>query len=415
MADDKPALSTTAAAAAPSANEELPASDSHGIGLCLSGGGYRASLFHLGAVRRLHELGILARPDFRTISSVSGGSITNAHLAITHPWPSAGPAWDQKVASPLRAFTEKNIRTMPFLKSFLPGITTIDGLVPHYDKFLNSRTLASIPTTINFVFCATDLSFGTNFEFRQNTMGDWQLGHTQTPNDWPLAKAVAASACFPPIFNPMRMSGLGPFQGGNAELQDRVRWREAISDLRLTDGGNYDNMGLEPVWKHHEYVLVSDAGGIFDFESDKNLIWRIKRYQAVQETQSRYLRKRWLMASDRAGLLHAVYWAVSSADSSYNPGSTTGYSRDLALGVIAEIRTDLDSFSDAESAVLQNHGYFLADAAIKKHAGALVVGSPPPLAPPFPAWAPPNRTEAAIRAALKDSSKRTTLGRRKPR
>jgi len=407
--------STTAAAAAAPAADLVPAPDKHGIGLCLSGGGYRASLFHLGTVRRLHELGILTRPDFRTISSVSGGSITNAQLAVTHPWPAPGAAWEQKVAQPLRAFTEKNIRTLPFLKSFLPGIATIDGLVPHYDKFLNSRTLASIPIGLNFVFCATDLSFGTNFEFRQNTMGDWQLGHVQTPKDWPLAKAVAASACFPPLFNPMKMSGLGPFQDGNAEKTDPGKWRQAISDLRLTDGGNYDNMGLEPVWKHHQYVLASDAGGLFDFDSDKDLIWRIKRYQAVQETQSRYLRRRWLMASDAAGFLHAVYWAVSSAASSYAPGSTIGYSKAFAREVIAEIRTDLDSFSDPEAAVLQNHGYFLAEAAIKAHAAALLPTTAPPLIPPFPDWSPPNKSEVDIRLALKNSSKRTLLGRWKPR
>src|SRR5258708_2931331 len=98
-------------------------------------------------------------------------------------------------------------------------------------------------------------------------------------------------------------------------------------------------------------------------DSGKDLIWRIKRYQAAQETQSRYLRRRWLMASDAAGFLHAVYWAVSSAASSYDPGSTIGYSKALAREVIAEIRTDLDSFSDPEAAVLQNHGYFLADTA----------------------------------------------------
>src|SRR5215210_3805761 len=69
----------------------LPESRSRraGIALCLSGGGFRAALFHLGAVRRLNELGILSRLD--TISSVSGGSIISAHLAgrIRH-WPAAG-------------------------------------------------------------------------------------------------------------------------------------------------------------------------------------------------------------------------------------------------------------------------------------------------------------------------------------
>src|ERR1700709_1405873 len=51
-----------------------------GIALCLSGGGYRAMLFHLGALWRLNELGQLAELD--RISSVSGGSIPAATLGL---------------------------------------------------------------------------------------------------------------------------------------------------------------------------------------------------------------------------------------------------------------------------------------------------------------------------------------------
>lgn len=67
------------------ANEYLPKSraEREGIGLCLSGGGYRAAVFHLGALRRLNEFDILAR--LKTISSVSGGSIISAHLATRIP------------------------------------------------------------------------------------------------------------------------------------------------------------------------------------------------------------------------------------------------------------------------------------------------------------------------------------------
>jgi NTE family protein len=53
------------------------------IALCVSGGGFRATLFHLGAARRLYELGLLQRLD--TISSVSGGSIFAGVLAISLP------------------------------------------------------------------------------------------------------------------------------------------------------------------------------------------------------------------------------------------------------------------------------------------------------------------------------------------
>jgi NTE family protein len=120
--------------------DPLPRASRRGIGLCLSGGGFRASLFHLGALRRLNELGILARKDFKTIASVSGGSITAAALATalandnSHQ---AGPIptdkWDTDVRDPLRAFTKKDMRTGPFLKRFRPwnlwkAETTVEAL-----------------------------------------------------------------------------------------------------------------------------------------------------------------------------------------------------------------------------------------------------------------------------------------------
>src|SRR5436853_7439585 len=60
--------------------DEERAPPTSGIGLCLSGGGYRAMLFHLGALWRLNELGYL--PKLARVSSVSGGSITAGVLAM---------------------------------------------------------------------------------------------------------------------------------------------------------------------------------------------------------------------------------------------------------------------------------------------------------------------------------------------
>jgi predicted acylesterase/phospholipase RssA len=50
------------------------------LGLALSGGGFRATLFHLGVLRRLAELDLLR--DVSVISSVSGGSILAAHYLL---------------------------------------------------------------------------------------------------------------------------------------------------------------------------------------------------------------------------------------------------------------------------------------------------------------------------------------------
>ncbi|MDE5451414.1 hypothetical protein GWE18_00810 [Bradyrhizobium sp. CSA112] len=48
--------------------------------LCLSGGGYRAMVFHIGVLWHLYETGLLQ--NIKRISSVSGGSITAGHLVL---------------------------------------------------------------------------------------------------------------------------------------------------------------------------------------------------------------------------------------------------------------------------------------------------------------------------------------------
>ena len=84
----------------------LPRPQRHGVALCLSGGGYRAALFHLGAATRLNELGVLS--NVTAVSSVSGGSIFSAHLVTRlDPWPAPGEIvdssrWEVQVAAPFR-------------------------------------------------------------------------------------------------------------------------------------------------------------------------------------------------------------------------------------------------------------------------------------------------------------------------
>src|SRR5689334_14671032 len=56
-------------------------SPANNIGLALSGGGYRASVFHLGTLNKLNQLGILSNVD--VISTISGGSITGAAWCLT--------------------------------------------------------------------------------------------------------------------------------------------------------------------------------------------------------------------------------------------------------------------------------------------------------------------------------------------
>jgi NTE family protein len=387
-----------------------PRPERRGVALCLSGGGFRAVLFHLGALRRLDELGLLPRLD--TIASVSGGSLVAAVLATRVAWPLAGRIedWEREIAEPLRAFTRRNLRTPALLARLLPWnwlrtATGVRVLARRYERALVSQRLSQLPERPAFLVCATDMSFGVAWVFGRSRMGDDQAGHADNPPiDWPVARAVAASSCFPPVFNPLPV-GLRPEelvegQGPAGPARDRV-----VAGLRLTDGGVSDNLALEPVWRTHAVVLVSDAGAVFDPEADRNLVWRLQRYAAIPAQQAEALRKRWLISNYLAGVLDGAYWGIRSAPSSYDVDG--GYSKELATEVIARIRTDMDAFSDGEAAVLENHGYLVADAALRRHLARWLLEPVPPVAPPQPAWLDEDRA----RAALRDSHRRRLLGR----
>src|SRR5207244_1480850 len=96
-----------------------------GIALCLSGGGYRAMLFHLGSLWRLNEWGYLRK--LNRISSVSGGSITSGLLGLK--WGRLGfnaqgvsTTFDAEVVQPIRALAGKTIDEMAILGGiFSPG------------------------------------------------------------------------------------------------------------------------------------------------------------------------------------------------------------------------------------------------------------------------------------------------------
>lgn len=267
-----------------------------------------------------------------------------------------------------------------------------------YERLVTGLKLVELPDRPRFAFSATDMEFGVNWEFRRDRSGDYQVGYVDTPAGWPVGRAVAASSAFPPVFNPLPVD-LPPdaFQGG----------RERPTDLRLTDGGVYDNLGLEPVWKSHATLLVSDGGAPFTFEPDRGLLRRLKRYADIVGGQVVALRKRWLVSNFISGTLTGAYWGVGSAVEGYELPGFPGYSEVTVKQRIAAVRTDLDAFSPAEMDVLENHGYTLAAVAIARHVPELAHGSRPPSEPPHPDW----MDEPRVDAALAESHKRKLLGR----
>jgi NTE family protein len=404
--------------ARPNPEDDTP-SRRRGIGLCLSGGGYRATLFHLGAIRRLFELGITARPDFETVTSVSGGTLTSARWAIAVRNARAQNLaidFQADIAAPIHALTSTDIRSRAMAKKYLlpwnwsRGAAAVDALIGRFEEAFDRSGLDALPESPRFVFCGTDMAFGGNFVFERERVGSYRAGYA-APNNFTLAQAVAASASFPPFFGPMRIERAAElFKGGSGSSPEERK--NILAGLRVTDGGVYDNMALEPVWKSHRVVLVSDAGGLMDAQADHSLFWRTSRYLAIQEAQARAARKRLLLtAFSQPGVdVRGVYLGVGGSPSRYREVRWGGYTKAFAMDVIANIRTDLDTFSEAERGVLENHGYALMDAAIRTHTPDLIA-TDRPFALPFPRFSATLLMEAELRHTLEGSGKRMLLGR----
>ena len=382
-----------------------------GIALSLSGGGFRSALFHLGALRRLNELGVLSRVD--TISSVSGGSILAAYiLERMQPWPNVGSTfsdWEERVGMPFKALTSRNLRTWPLLKRWVRpwkwfnSGTAIASLAKKLEKDITELSISRLPARPRFVFCATDMVFGANWIFEKARIGDEKAGYVSPAPDWPVALAVAASTCFPPAFGPMPIQVLAPFlQGGTCQGEER---QKLLSGLRLTDGGVHDNLALDAIWDDHQILIVSDGGAPFNPDGSTNFFRQIKRYLDLIGSQGTALRKRWLLSRFQTGSSQGTYWGIRSATANY-PDAQTGYPEDLAEEFISTIRTDFDAFSQAEIKVLENQGYLVAEAAAQSHLRELIRLNPARLEVPHPEW----MDESRVRHSLRASSKRTLLG-----
>lgn len=69
----------------------------------------------------------------------------------------------------------------------------------------------------------------------------------------------------------------------------------------LTDGGVYDNLGLETAWKRYRTILISDGGAQIEPEPRPGWDWirQSLRVIGMIDNQVRSLRTRQLIASYR--------------------------------------------------------------------------------------------------------------------
>lgn len=251
------------------------------IAVALSGGGYRASLFGLGALLYLVDAG--KNTEVSSISSVSGGSITNGYVAQQRRYARTDAASFWRDMRPLaRTVAHRTLWSTPLVWLYLtllvvslpvivwtsfwvvPGpwwgrVALFVILLVPWGWLLQQRgTLAGrafgtklyspngrptrlddVESDIDHVICATHLNAGEHFYFSGRFVYSYRFGWGR-PGRLPLHAAVQASAAFPGGFPPrwMRTKRFG-FEGGQHRPGPLPRV------VTLTDGGVYDNMADE--------------------------------------------------------------------------------------------------------------------------------------------------------------------------
>ncbi|ABC90545.1 hypothetical conserved protein [Rhizobium etli CFN 42] len=380
---------------------EKPA-ERYKLGLCLSGG-YRAMLFHAGSLARLNEAGLLAKLDM--ISSVSGGSIASGLLA--HVWPRL--AFENEVAVNFRAqyvdrilaFSQIFADGPSFLKgAFNPFSSAAEEVAKLYERHLfdgRSPSLSDLPVSPWFVFCASNLSTGSLFRMSNRYIADYRIGLSFHPA-LSLATAVAASAAFPPVLSPLRLD-LSKFPWKREKLDDTVGDPVAPERAILSDGGVYDNHGIEPALKRCDCLLVSDAGAPWRSSASGywNYLSQLKRVLDTTDNQVRSLRRRDLIggfrAAKQADLLglddlaksalrartHGVYWSIDSKDAELK--AYASYTLPPSSVVPSEVGTYLHFLGTRETEYLTNWGHYVCDAMLNRFYQPLPApSSGPPLA-----------------------------------
>ena len=339
------------------------------IGLCLSGGGYRAMLFHVGVLWRLNELGWL--PKLTRVASVSGGSITAGVLALH--WDALGfgaggvaANFNAHVVDPVRRMAATSIDVSSVvIGALLPWTSASDLVTKHYrDVLFGDATLQDLPDAPRFTFCATNVQTASLFRFSKKRAADWQVGFIDAPAI-SLARVVTASSAFPPVLSPCDIKLDTPLQPFADVTLDRAPF---TTDLVLSDGGVYDNMGIEPVWKNCGTVLVSDAGQKIEPEEEPAEDWarHVKRVLDLMDNQVRSLRKRQVVGSYVAGLRKGAYWGIRTNIADYELPSALPAPHASTLK-IAATATRLSSLDAPAQDRLINWGYAVCDAAMRKH------------------------------------------------
>ena len=142
-----------------------------------------------------------------------------------------------------------------------PFESRLDKLAATYDRdFLHNKKLKDFAASGPRIYLnSTNLVTGNMFFFVSggnlpSEIGEHELGVIEKP-DFLISQAVAASSAFPPVFPPLKLN-----------ITEYASNQTSIDYVTLTDGGVYDNLGINPALRERnklDYLIVSDGGKPF--------------------------------------------------------------------------------------------------------------------------------------------------------
>lgn len=281
------------------------------IGLTLSGGGFRATAFHLGVLSRLAIHGLLEEVTF--VSTVSGGTLCAGLIfaACGYQWPSSRQFLESVLPKAYRLLTETDLQGSLIIRAFYT-LGLLRSRAPALAKLLRrfwgiDASLRDLPSTPRWIINATCYETGKNWRFERKRMGDYVFGYEIEP-DFPIAEAMAASAGYPGLIGSLTLHTNGRiwvrYTGTGESIGDTETIQPEFSEVHLWDGGVYDNLGVEPLFKPNggyrpgiDLLVVSDASGLLSSQRYGSL-WMVPqafRLVGIAMGQVRSLRARTLI------------------------------------------------------------------------------------------------------------------------
>lgn len=344
-------------------------------------------VFHLGALWRLNEAGLLKK--LNRISSVSGGSITSGMLGLQWKklnFNGLGVATNllELVINPVLDLAGQTLDVSSILGGiFNPFKSIAEEVADAYRSHLfGHATLQDLPSDNEgprFVINATNVQTKVLWRFSKPYMGDYRVGLIMNPTVQ-LAVAVGASSAFPPVLSPVELK-VHPQDFDPASAGD-LQKPPFNTDVILSDGGVYDNLGLETAWKEYQTILVSDGGGATADDANPHKDWAQHAVRVLEllDSQVGSLRKRWVVGSFENKQREGTYWGIRTDITDYELADAMNCPFDRTME-LANTPTRLKAIGQNLKQRLVNWGYAVCDAALRKHLDSKI---PAPKGFPYP-------------------------------